>query len=91
MTSSNQKKYFVDLFSGAGGLSCGLEMSGLKCALAVDHNLEAIDTFSANHKNTPTYVDGISQLKGSVLKKLIGGKKISLVCGGPPCQGMSTV
>ena len=92
MTSStDSKKYFVDLFSGAGGLSCGLEMSGLKCALAVDHNLEAIDTFSANHKNTPTYVDDISQLKGSVLKKLIGGKKISLVCGGPPCQGMSTV
>lgn len=87
----SSKPYFVDLFSGAGGLSCGLEMSGFKCAFAVDNNQEAINTFSANHKNVSTYVDDISKLKGPVLKKILAGKKISLVCGGPPCQGMSTV
>ena len=87
----NSKPYFVDLFSGAGGLSCGLEMSGFKCAFAVDMNSAAIDTFSENHKNVLTYVDDVSKLKDSVLKKMLDGKKISLVCGGPPCQGMSTV
>ena len=87
----DSKPYFVDLFSGAGGLSCGLEMSGFKCAFAVDMNSAAIDTFSENHKNVSTYVDDVSKLKDSVLKKMLDGKKISLVCGGPPCQGMSTV
>ena len=87
----NSKPYFIDLFSGAGGLSCGLEMSGFKCALAVDNNSSAIETFTENHKNVSTYVDDVSKLKGPVLKKLLDGKKISLVCGGPPCQGMSTV
>lgn len=90
-SSTDSKKYFVDLFSGAGGLSCGLTMAGLKCAFAVDNNEEAIDTFNTNHKNVPTYVGDVSKLKGPVLKKLLGKKKISLVCGGPPCQGMSTV
>ena len=90
-SSTDSKKYFVDLFSGAGGLSYGLEMSGFKCAFAVDNNEEAIDTFNTNHKNVPTYVGDVSKLKGPVLKKLLGKKKISLVCGGPPCQGMSTV
>ena len=89
--SGGTKHYFVDLFSGAGGLSCGLTMAGWKCAFAVDVNPEAIDTFNANHKGVETYVDDISKLKGPVLKKMLGGKKISLVCGGPPCQGMSTV
>jgi len=89
--STKNKRYFVDLFSGAGGLSCGLTIAGFKCAFAVDMNSEAIDTFSVNHKNVPTYVDDVSKLSGTVLKKMIGKKKISLVCGGPPCQGMSTV
>ncbi len=89
--STKKKLYFVDLFSGAGGLSCGLTMAGFECAFAVDNNKEAIDTFNTNHKNVPTYVGDVSKLKGSVLKKLLVGKKISLVCGGPPCQGMSTV
>ena len=89
--SDGAKHYFVDLFSGAGGLSCGLNMAGWKCAFAVDVNPEAIDTFNANHKGVETYVDDISKLKGPVLKKMLDGKKISLVCGGPPCQGMSTV
>lgn len=89
--SAKKKPYFIDLFSGAGGLSCGLTMAGFECAFAVDNNEKAIDTFSANHKNVPTYVDDISKLKGPVLKKILGKKKITLVCGGPPCQGMSTV
>ena len=65
-------------------------MAGWKCAFAVDVNQEAIDTFNANHKNVETYADDVSKLRGTVLKKMLGGKKISLVCGGPPCQGMST-
>ena len=82
---------FVDLFCGAGGLSCGLEMSGMNCILGTDQEKSAISTFKKNHPNAETFVDDISKLTKTKLKKLTGGKKIHLVCGGPPCQGMSTV
>ena len=82
---------FVDLFCGAGGLSCGLEMSGMNCLLGTDQEKSAILTFKKNHPNAETFVDDISKLSKDKIKKLIGSKKIHLVCGGPPCQGMSTV
>ena len=40
---------FVDLFCGAGGLSCGLEMSGMTCVLGTDQDKAAINTFQKNH------------------------------------------
>ncbi len=86
-----EKFNFVDLFCGAGGLSSGLEMSGMRCVLGTDQEKSAIATFKKNHKNSETFTDDISKLTKVRLKKLIGGKKIHLVCGGPPCQGMSTV
>ena len=81
---------FVDLFCGAGGLSCGLEMSGMRCVLGTDQDKAAIDTFQKNHPDAQIFVDDISKLTKAKLKKATGGKKIHLVCGGPPCQGMST-
>ncbi len=40
---------FIDLFSGCGGFSYGLEMAGHKCLLGVDFNADAIQTFKLNH------------------------------------------
>src|SRR5215510_1000260 len=34
----------ADLFAGAGGLSLGLEMSGWHVVIAVDHDVEAVET-----------------------------------------------
>ena len=82
---------FVDLFCGAGGLSSGLEKAGMNCVLGTDQEKSAIATFKINHKNSETFTDDISKLDKRILAKLTGGKKIHLVCGGPPCQGMSTV
>lgn len=83
--------HYIDLFSGAGGLSCGLGMAGLKCALAVDMDQVSIETFAKNHRGVATFTDDVSKLYSKTIRKLTNGKKISLVCGGPPCQGMSTV
>ena len=44
---------FVDLFSGCGGFSLGLEWAGLKCLAAIDFNEPAIETFRLNHPNVP--------------------------------------
>lgn len=82
---------FIDLFSGCGGLSHGLEMAGHTCLLGVDSNKEAIATFAANHKHASTYTGDIKKLSQAKLSELLKGKSVDMVVGGPPCQGFSTV
>ena len=82
---------FIDLFSGCGGLSYGLEMAGHKCLLGVDANKDAIDSFALNHPHAKTFCGDIKTLKPKKLNELLQGKKIDMVVGGPPCQGFSTV
>jgi DNA (cytosine-5)-methyltransferase 1 len=82
---------FIDLFSGCGGLSHGLEMAGHRCLLGVDHSKEAIMSFAANHHEAAVYLGDIKQLKEKKLTELLEGQKVDMVVGGPPCQGFSTV
>lgn len=82
---------FIDLFSGAGGFSCGLEMSGMHCLLGVDYDHHAMETFAANHPNSQHKCTRIQELTNKKLKLLLGNQKVNLVVGGPPCQGFSTV
>lgn len=86
------KEYnFIDLFSGAGGLSNGMEKAGWKCLLGLDMNKYALETFKANHLHAEIFHGNIKDLDASLLKKLIKNKPIRAVVGGPPCQGFSTV
>ncbi len=85
------KLKFVDLFSGAGGLSCGLELAGMECLLGVDHDKHAIETFAHNHKKASTYCGDINKLTKKKLLELTQNKQVDLIVGGPPCQGFSTV
>ncbi|OUR97767.1 hypothetical protein A9Q84_06085 [Halobacteriovorax marinus] len=82
---------FIDVFAGAGGLSCGLEMAGLKCLLGVDHDKYAMETFAKNHKYAQTYCGDIRKLTKKVLLEKLDGNPVHVVVGGPPCQGFSTV
>lgn len=91
MMKTKKSLNFIDLFSGCGGLSCGLEMAGHKCLLGVDANKDAIKSFAANHKDAAVYLGDIKKLKEKQLKQLLKGKSIDMVVGGPPCQGFSTV
>lgn len=88
---SKAKLNFIDLFSGAGGLSCGLEQAGMKCLLGVDMNKHAMETFDVNHKHANIYCGDIAKLSKAKLKELTGNQEIHAVVGGPPCQGFSTV
>ena len=85
------KNKFIDLFSGAGGMSCGLEMAGFECLLGVDSDPIAIQTFQLNHKNAETIVGDLREISVETIQQAIGKQKIDLVCGGPPCQGFSTI
>jgi len=87
----NQNLNFIDLFCGAGGLSRGLEMSGFRCILGVDNDKAAIATFERNHPHADAYLGDISDFSNYKFKKIAGKQKIHLICGGPPCQGLSTV
>jgi DNA (cytosine-5)-methyltransferase 1 len=88
----NAKSFtFIDLFSGCGGLSCGLELAGHKCILGVDADRDAMKTFEANHHHAKAYLGDIKKLTSHKLAELLDGQKVDMVVGGPPCQGFSTV
>lgn len=90
MTNIQVPLNFIDVFSGAGGLSCGLELAGMKCLLGIDMDKNAIETFKANHHNANTYCGSVMDLTEKKLKELINNQPIHAVVGGPPCQGFST-
>ncbi len=91
MTKTNTPLNFIDVFSGAGGLSCGLEQAGMRCLLGIDMDKNAIETFKANHRYANAYCGSVIDLTEKKLKELIKGQTVHAVVGGPPCQGFSTV
>jgi len=80
----------LDLFCGAGGLSCGFQRAGYNILLGIDNDAKALETFERNH-------DGASSICGDIttisyekdIKPLLHGKTIDVIIGGPPCQGFS--
>ncbi|MDO9183180.1 MAG: DNA cytosine methyltransferase [Bacteriovorax sp.] len=91
MTKNKSQLNFIDVFSGAGGLSCGLELAGMKCLLGIDMDKNAIETFKANHHFANTFCGSVKDLSEKKLKELINHQPVHAVVGGPPCQGFSTV
>jgi len=81
----------VDLFAGAGGLSCGLQMAGFKPVFANEHTSQYAETFKYNHPNTPILVDDIREISNQTFLNVSGVKpgELDLLAGGPPCQGFS--
>lgn len=76
----------VDLFSGAGGLSCGFSQAGFDIPFAVEHDLWASETFAHNHPNTKLVIKNISEVSDS---EFLACRGVDVVMGGPPCQGFS--
>lgn len=84
---------FVDLFCGAGGLSKGLEMSGLEGVCGLDWFKEAGMTYRRNfhHKHVEgdiTLPEVKKELYDAV-KEGLNGRELTVVAGGFPCQGFS--
>ena len=77
--AKKEKLNFLDIFSGAGGLSCGLEMAGMNCILGIECDKNAIKTFDHNHKNAATFCGDIQDLTKPALKELIGGQQVHAV------------
>ena len=90
---SNRISKFIilDLFSGAGGFSYGMEKNpNFETAVALDFNDKALQTFKYNMPKTETICGDITD--NDVKKQIINLSKekgVNMIIGGPPCQGFS--
>jgi DNA (cytosine-5)-methyltransferase 1 len=84
---------FVDLFSGAGGITKGLELAGLNGVCGLDWFEAAGKTYRRNF-NHP-FVEGDIKLDSKkkefydTVKEQLNGRQLNVVAGGFPCQGFS--
>ena len=87
-----QKHLLVDLFAGCGGLSTGMEQAGFTPWFVNEIVPTFCNTYKCNHKlpYSHYYVGDINQLNKDIAKFQDILSDISIVCGGPPCQGFST-
>lgn len=94
---------FISLFSGAGGLDLGLEMAGLDCVFATDHDRDAVSTLRLNQGynlgrgrrallNTVIAQEDVRHLHGKDVLSRVGASsgEIPILAGGPPCQSWSS-
>lgn len=79
----------VDLFSGAGGLSLGIERAGWTIAAGVDYDKRALETHAANFSGLSLHMDLGNPEVRDRLVGLLSHAEIDLVAGGPPCQPFS--
>lgn len=90
---SDSTMTYVDLFCGAGGLSKGLEMSGLQGVCGLDWFDEAGRSYERNFDHP--FVNGditLPEIKDQfyhTVKEELKGRKLNIVAGGFPCQGFS--
>ncbi|MBL7963723.1 MAG: DNA cytosine methyltransferase [Flavobacteriales bacterium] len=80
----------LDLFSGCGGFTLGLQRAGIKVLGAIDFNKEAVETFKLNFPTVPYVTEGdMTVMKPEDVARSIGTHHVDVVVGGPPCQGFS--
>jgi len=81
----------IDLFAGAGGLSCGLKQAGFEPLLANELVPQYAETYRLNHPNSEMVVGDVRGVCEANLKERLGVSEgeVDLVAGGPPCQGFS--
>jgi DNA (cytosine-5)-methyltransferase 1 len=79
----------ADLFSGAGGLSLGLEAAGYRVVLAADRDREAVETHRHHFAGLTLNWDLGRADCIAAIARLMSAAKVELLAGGPPCQPFS--
>ena len=83
----------IDIFSGCGGVSCGLTLAGFKVRAAVEIEKNAVDAYKnyAPLNKVNVLNNDICEIKGKEILKAakIREDDIYLLAGCPPCQSFS--
>src|SRR3984957_12951981 len=79
----------ADLFSGAGGLSLGLEQAGYRVVLGIDRDREATETHRHHFGGLTLDWDLGDAERVARVAQLIKDAGVELLAGGPPCQPFS--
>ena len=92
---SNINLQFIEVCSGAGGLSTGFISAGHNVIMAQELDQNAAKTYMFNHPKSEILVGDISDKKIQTAliektRKKLHGKRLGILIGGPPCQGFST-
>ena len=77
----------LDLFSGIGGFSLGLERAGMKTVAFCENDAKCRQVLTKHWPAVPQFED-VKELSKEVLDET-GITDIGLICGGFPCQGFS--
>lgn len=77
----------LDLFSGIGGFSLGLEAAGFETAAFCEYDQEAQKVLRKNWPDVPIFSDVRTLTKQELHDN--GIQDIGLICGGYPCQPFS--
>ncbi len=78
----------IDLFAGVGGLSLGFESEGFHVLLANEYDPSIAEAYIRNRNNPKMIVADIKSLPVQETFGKFRGK-VTVVVGGPPCQGYS--
>lgn len=73
----------LDLFSGIGGFSLGLERAGMKTIAFCEVDKKCQEVLRKHWKDVPIFED-VSTLKGKDIEQTV-----DVICGGFPCQDIS--
>ena len=81
----------IDLFCGAGGFTEGFKQAGFRCLYGNDIDPNAIETFRLNHPQAWADSRQIEKVDPGNVRRKLGLRRgeLSVITGGPPCQGFS--
>jgi DNA (cytosine-5)-methyltransferase 1 len=83
----------IDLFSGCGGVTCGLKKAGFKVIGAVEKHPLAAATYILNHPKVHLWEQDIRTVNLAEVMEQLNLRKgeLDLLAGCPPCQGFSSL
>ncbi len=79
----------ADFFSGAGGLSLGLERAGYNVVFGADHDPAAIRTHAHHFGGMSVDWDLSTAVAINNVANICRAAEVELIAGGPPCQPFS--
>ena len=87
------KRIAVDLFSGVGGLTCGLEGAGFDVIGAIELDDLAAEGYRLNHPSVKLLQKDIRKIRVAEFMREIDvvPGELDLLAGCPPCQAFSTL